>query len=78
MLKEDTMLIANTLERVFVMSEGAKEITLADPDRNWKPESVLNFYAATYPILTTARIQGPEIRDDKIYYSFESTIGTKG
>lgn len=30
------------------------------------------------PILTTAKIEGPEIRNDAIQYKFVSIIGTKG
>jgi PRTRC genetic system protein C len=39
---------------------------------------VMNFYSGTYPILTNARLTGPEIKKDEIQYRFESTMGTKG
>ncbi|MBB3971271.1 PRTRC genetic system protein C [Mucilaginibacter phyllosphaerae] len=51
---------------------------MTDPNNNFSPEAVLNFYSGTYPILTTAKINGPEIKRDEIQYSFVSTIGTKG
>jgi PRTRC genetic system protein C len=72
------MLYTTQLERIFVFVDGDKETNLSDPDSTWSPKNVLNFYAPTYPILTTATIEGPEIKDDKIYYKFESVIGTKG
>ncbi|ANF52939.1 PRTRC system protein C [Chryseobacterium glaciei] len=72
------MLLATQLDRVFVFKEKEQEITLNDPEPKWSVESVLNFYANTYPILTTAKISAPKIKDDKVQYQFESVIGTKG
>ena len=72
------MLVATQLERSFSFKEKELEIKLADPSPSFSPEAVLNFYAQTYPILTTAKIEGPEIRDDAVQYRFVSTIGTKG
>jgi PRTRC genetic system protein C len=66
------MLVATALERKFSFKDKEHEIKLADPS------AVLNFYAQTYPILVTAKIEGPEIRDDAVQYRFVSTIGTKG
>lgn len=72
------MLIATQLERVFILSEKGSEIHLADPEPKWSVDAVLNFYANTYPILTTAKITGPKIQDDTIQYRFDSVMGTKG
>lgn len=72
------MLAATQLERVFCFTDKEQDIRLADPSPTFSPEAVLNFYAQTYPVLTTAKIEGPEIRDDAIQYRFVSTIGTKG
>jgi PRTRC genetic system protein C len=72
------MLTATTLERSFSFFNKEQEIKLADPSATFSPEAVLNFYAQTYPILTTAKIEGPEIKDDQVQYRFISTIGTKG
>ena len=72
------MLVATPLERIFSFKDKEQEIKLADPSSSFSPEAVLNFYAQTYPILTTAKIEGPEIRDDALQYKFVSTIGTKG
>ncbi len=72
------MLVVNNLPRVFYFNENGHEIKLADPETKLNPEAVLNFYANTYPILTTAKIEGPEIKDDEVRYKFISTIETKG
>jgi PRTRC genetic system protein C len=72
------MLVATQLIRKFSFMDKEQEITLDDPSDKFSPEAVLNFYAQTYPILTTAKIEGPEIRDDAVQYRFVTTIGTKG
>ena len=72
------MLTATTLERIFIFRDKEQEIKLADPSTSFSPEAVLNFYAQTYPILTTASIEGPVINDDQIQYKFIAQIGTKG
>lgn len=72
------MLVATTLERIFIFRDKEQEIKLADPSPSFSPEAVLNFYAQTYPILTTATIEGPSINDDEVQYKFISQIGTKG
>ncbi|MBN8856184.1 MAG: PRTRC system protein C [Sphingobacteriales bacterium 50-39] len=72
------MLRVNTLNRVFLFTEKGQDLKLTDPSGSFSPEAVLNFYAQTYPILTTARIDGPEIINDELQFKFVSTIGTKG
>jgi PRTRC genetic system protein C len=72
------MLVATTLERIFTFKDKEQDIKLADPSPSFGPEAVLNFYAQTYPILTTATIEGPVINDDAVQYKFVSQIGTKG
>jgi len=72
------MLVATQLERVFIFQDKGQDIRLADPSPSFSPEAVLNFYAQTYPILTTANIDGPAIADDAVQYKFISQIGTKG
>ena len=72
------MLVSNQLARVFLFEDNGQEISLADPDNGLSPDAVLNFYSTTYPILTTAQIEGPKIQDDAVQYRFLSTIGTKG
>ncbi|OYX83902.1 MAG: PRTRC system protein C [Flavobacteriales bacterium 32-34-25] len=72
------MLIATTLPRIFSFRDKEQDIQLADPSPSFSPKAVLNFYAQTYPVLTTATIEGPVINDDTIHYKFVSQIGTKG
>lgn len=72
------MLLSNTMPRVFLLMENGQQTELADPGEKLSPDTVLNFYANTYPILTTASIEGPEIAEDRVVYKFLSAIGTKG
>lgn len=72
------MLIANNLERLFFMEEKGQQIKLSDPNTHLSPEAVLNFYSNSYPVLTTATIDGPKVENDAVVYTFKSTIGTKG
>lgn len=72
------MLLATQLERVFLFNDKGQEIKLTDPEPKWSVQAVLNFYSNTYPILTTAKISTPVIKDDMVQYRFESAIGTKG
>ena len=72
------MLLATQLERVFLFNDKGQEIKLTDPEPKWSVQAVLNFYSNTYPILTTAKISAPVIKDDTVQYLFESAIGTKG
>lgn len=72
------MLLATQLERIFILIDNGQEIRLTDPEPKWSVEAVMNFYANTYPILTTSKISAPKIKDDAVEYRFESVIGTKG
>lgn len=72
------MLQTTQLQRIFLHTDNGQEIRLADPAEKLSPEAVLNFYANTYPLLTTAKIEGPEIKNDEVQYHFVSTLGTKG
>ena len=71
-------MIVNELTRVFLHKENGQEIRLADLGAEFSTNDVQNFYSATYPILTNAKIIGPEIKDDEVQYRFESTMGHKG
>ena len=72
------MLLATQLDRVFILTDKGQEIKLTDPEPKWSVQAVLNFYSNTYPILTTAKISAPLIKEDTVQYRFESAIGTKG
>jgi PRTRC genetic system protein C len=67
-----------TLPRVFLHKANGQDIRLADPNPAFTPADVQHFYAGTYPILTNAKLIGPEVKDNEVQYRFESTIGTKG
>jgi PRTRC genetic system protein C len=69
---------ATILPRIFLHKQNGQDIRLADPNELFTVTDVQNFYAGTYPVLTNAKITGPEIKDDEAQYRFESTIGTKG
>ena len=72
------MLLPTQLERVFILKDNGQEINLPDPEPKWSVEAVMNFYANTYPILTTSKVSASQIKDDKVQYKFESVMGTKG
>lgn len=72
------MLLATVLPRVFILNDNGQDIRLTDPEARWSVEAVINFYANTYPILTTAKVSAPKIKDDAVEYRFESVMGTKG
>ena len=72
------MMKAMILPRIFLHKENGQEIRLTDPNNRFTITEVQHFYAGTYPILTNAKITGPDIKDDEAQYRFESTMGTKG
>lgn len=66
------------LERAFEFEKNRETIALSDPNPSMTPDEVMHFYSHSYPELTTATVQGPEIRDDRSVYTFKTTLGTKG
>ena len=72
------MLTTAILNRVFLFEHNKKELQLDDPKKEYSPEEVKHFYSGSYPILTNANIEGPEIKGDRIVYRFITTLGTKG
>ena len=62
------------VEREFVYHG----VTLADPNPRFSIEEVRTFYANQFPELTSAAITGPETVGDRLRYSFERAIGSKG
>jgi len=72
------MLVTKLLKRVFLFEVNGKPVRLDDPRTQYSPEEVKHFYSGTYPILTNARIEGPEIKSDEVQYRFVTTLGTKG
>jgi PRTRC genetic system protein C len=53
-------------------------IRLPDPNPNMPVDEVKALYAAQYPELATAVVNGPEALGDKMRYTFERAIGSKG
>lgn len=72
------MLVTNNLKRIFLFDHDGQQVRLSDPNIKFSPDAVLNFYSQTYPLLTTAKIEGPEIDNDELQYRFVTTLGTKG
>ncbi len=69
---------ATILTRIFLHKVNGQEVRLNDPNPQFAPADVQHFYAGTYPILTNAKLIGPEIKDNEAQYRFETVIGTKG
>jgi PRTRC genetic system protein C len=65
---------SDNMPRVFKY----KDTELPDPNPKMTPEEAMSFYTNTYPDLTNANVFGPEIENDKVVYTFKSTVGVKG
>jgi PRTRC genetic system protein C len=65
----------NALEREFRYNGGLR---LPDPNPKLAVEEVINLYSNTYPEITTAAIEGPEVIGNKLVYRLTRAIGTKG
>lgn len=66
------------LKRVFKMKKGNETITLTDPNPEFTPVDVIQFYSVQHSELTTCTIDGPKIENDAQVYEFKTTVGTKG
>jgi PRTRC genetic system protein C len=53
-------------------------IRLPDPNPGMSVDEVKALYAAQYPELATAVVNGPEAAGDKMRYTFDRAIGSKG
>jgi len=53
-------------------------VRLPDPNPAMSVDEVKAFYAAQYPELATAVVNGPEAVGDKLRYTFDRAIGSKG
>lgn len=71
-------MLISEFTRIFKFTENGTEIKLEDPAPELSPEGVLNFYSGTYPILTTAKVDGPVLANDEEQYTFKTVMGTKG
>ncbi|KVK89439.1 PRTRC system protein C [Burkholderia sp. MSMB1498] len=53
-------------------------MTLMDPGPTFSPIQVRDLYTAQYPELTTAAVDGPEIKGELMHYKFVRAAGAKG
>lgn len=53
-------------------------VKLVDPIPTADPEKIKSFYAALYPEITSAIVEGPEYKGNKMVYTFKRSVGTKG
>lgn len=72
------MINTTKLQREFVFKNNGRDVVLTDPSAAFTPDQAINFYAGTYPVLTTAKLEKREIVGDKVQYRYGTTIGTKG
>ena len=63
------------LKREFRYNGG---LCLPDPNPNLTVAEVINLYATTYPEITTAAIEGPEVIGNRLVYRLTRAIGAKG
>lgn len=64
----------NQLVRVFQYNG----VTLPDPGASLSPEAVKDLYAATYPELVSAAIEGPEMKAGRQTFTFLKAVRDKG
>jgi PRTRC genetic system protein C len=53
-------------------------VSLPDPGEEFTPDEVRDVYAAQYPDISTAVIEGPFQHPESIDYRFVRNVGTKG
>ena len=51
---------------------------LPDPNPKLSPAQVKDLYAAQFPELTSAAVEGPQLKNGKQAYTFATQVGTKG
>ena len=52
--------------------------TLPDPGAGLTVQQVRDLYSATFPELTSAEVEGPARKGDRLIYEFRRAAGTKG
>jgi len=68
------MTVKVSVNRIFKYNS----LILDDPDPKWSIEEVKDFYANAYPELTQSIIEGPDVSDEGLTYTFRKSVGTKG
>ena len=53
-------------------------LELPDLDGRMTPEQIKDAYCNLYPEITTASIEGPEVVDGALKFTFTRALGTKG
>jgi len=53
-------------------------LILDDIDCNAAPEEIMASYSENYPALTGGHVEGPELTEDALIYTFVTKLGTKG
>lgn len=66
------------LKRVFRFDKDGKTINLPDPNPQFTPQEVMQFFSGQHPELTTSTMDGPKVEKDAHVYEFKTTMGTKG
>lgn len=69
---------ATILKRSFILDKAGKKSELADPNPDFTPEEVLKYYSVMHPELTNSSVFGPEVKENKLEFSFKTSVGTKG
>jgi PRTRC genetic system protein C len=49
-----------------------------DPGPTFSPDQVRDLYTAQYPELTTAAVDGPDMKGEVAHYKFVRAAGAKG
>lgn len=55
-----------------------EQMILDDNDSGAPPEEILAAYSEVYPALIGAAVEGPELKEDCLLYTFVTKVGTKG
>jgi PRTRC genetic system protein C len=71
---EGDMMQVEQMEREFTYNG----VRLPDPGHNLSVDQVRDTYAAAYPEIATASLEGPEAVGNKLVYRFSRAIGSKG
>ena len=72
------MLTVENLKREFKFQKNGTPVTLPDPNPEMSIEEVMQYYAPTYPELTTAILEELVVEGKKAVYKVRTTVGTKG
>jgi PRTRC genetic system protein C len=66
--------MTETAKRVFLY----KRQELDDINPNQSPKQIMEHYSTVYPELINATVNGPEIKDGELHFTFASKVGEFG